>query len=310
MFRFQKEQEIINIAGVKIGGQPGELPTALAGTIFYTGHKIVENAEEGLFDRNAAEELVNIQEKNSDETGNPHLVHIFANTEKSMTRYIDFIADITDAPFIIDSPNPQTRMQASQYVTEIGVADRTVYNSINMSINEEEREALKSSDVDSSIILAFNAMNSSLEGRMELLDNGGSITDIGLIEMAEECGIVNILIDPSITPMGNGAGIALRMTLNAKAKWGYPVGSGIHNAPSAWSWLKGKKKEDSLVYKMCDIASTGLQQVAGGDFVLYGPIENAPYTFPLAAMGDIMIAEASDDLDIEPSRKHPINKLV
>ena len=33
MFRFQKEQEIVNIAGTKIGGQPGELPTALAGTI-------------------------------------------------------------------------------------------------------------------------------------------------------------------------------------------------------------------------------------------------------------------------------------
>ncbi len=34
MFKFQKEQEIVNIAGVKVGGQPGELPNVLAGTIF------------------------------------------------------------------------------------------------------------------------------------------------------------------------------------------------------------------------------------------------------------------------------------
>ena len=39
MFKFQKEQEIVNIAGVKIGGQPGELPTVLAGTIFYDKHE-------------------------------------------------------------------------------------------------------------------------------------------------------------------------------------------------------------------------------------------------------------------------------
>lgn len=35
MFKFQKEQEIANIAGIKVGGQPGELPTVLAGTIFF-----------------------------------------------------------------------------------------------------------------------------------------------------------------------------------------------------------------------------------------------------------------------------------
>jgi len=310
MFRFQKEQEIVNIAGVKIGGQPGELPTALAGTIFYQDHKIVDDAVAGVFNRTAAETLINIQESNSDETGNPHLVHIFGNTVESICNYIDFVVDITDAPFLIDSPEAAVRMHAIEYVTDIGLADKTIYNSINMSITEDERQALKRSDVDSSILLGFNAMNSSLDGRMALLENGGGVMETGLVDIAGECGITNILIDPSITPMGDGAGIALRMSLTAKAKWGYPVGSGIHNAPSAWNWLNSKRKEDPLIYRICDIGSTCLQQAAAGDFVLYGPIENAPYTFPLAAMGDIMIAEATADLDIEPSGTHPINILV
>ena len=35
MMSFSKEQKIIEIGGLKLGGQPGELPTALFGTVFY-----------------------------------------------------------------------------------------------------------------------------------------------------------------------------------------------------------------------------------------------------------------------------------
>ena len=135
MFKFQKEQEIVNIAGVKIGGQPGELPTVLAGTIFYNKHEIVEDAAKGLFDRAAAEKLVNLQETGSEETGNPHIVHIFGTTRKSITRYIDFVTEISEAPFLIDSPEGAVRAYAAEYVSEVGLADKAIYNSINMSIN-------------------------------------------------------------------------------------------------------------------------------------------------------------------------------
>jgi len=202
------------------------------------------------------------------------------------------------------------RSHAAEYVSEIGLADRTIYNSINLSINASEIEALALSDIDSSIILGFNAMDSTLQGRMELLENGAGLLEEGLLSIADSCGIVNKLIDPSITPIGNGAGVALRMTITAKAKWGHPTGSGIHNAPSAWNWLNRKKEENPILYKICDIGSTCLQQAAAGDFILYGPIEYAPYIFPMAAMSDIMIAEAVADLEIEPVSRHPINLLV
>ena len=310
MFKFQKEQEIVNIAGVKVGGQPGELPTVLAGTIFYDKHEIVEDVAKGLFDRTAAEELINLQEASSEETGNPHIIHIFGTTPKSITRYIDFVTEISEAPFLIDSPEGAVRSHAAEYVSEIGLADRAIYNSINLSINASEIEALALSDIDSSIILGFNAMDSTLQGRMELLENGAGLLEEGLLSIADNCGIVNKLIDPSITPIGNGAGVALRMTITAKAKWGHPTGSGIHNAPSAWNWLNRKKEKNPILYKICDIGSTCLQQAAAGDFILYGPIEYAPYVFPMAAMSDIMIAEAVADLDIEPASRHPINLLV
>jgi tetrahydromethanopterin S-methyltransferase subunit H len=310
MFKFQKEQEIVNIAGVKIGGQPGELPTVLAGTIFYDKHDIVKDVARGLFDRDAAEKLINLQELSAEETGNPHIIHIFGTTPESITRYIDFVAEISEAPFLIDSPEGTVRSHAAEYVSEIGLADKAIYNSINMSINSSEIEALALSDIDSSIILGFNATDSSLRGRMEMLENGAGLLEEGLLSIADRCGIINKLIDPSITPMGNGAGVALKMTITAKAKWGHPTGSGIHNAPSAWNWLNKKKEKDPILYKICDVGSTCLQQAAAGDFILYGPIEHAPYIFPMAAMSDIMISEAVADLDIEPASRHPVNLLV
>ena len=310
MFRFQKEQEIVDIAGVKIGGQPGELPTVLAGTIFYPNHTIVEDEDKGTFDEGKAESLINMQTTSAEETGNPCMVHIFASSKSSIKKYIDFVSEITEAPFLIDSIESSVRMEGIRYVTEIGLADRAINNSINMGITDDEKNTLKDSDVDSSIVMGFNAMDSSLEGRIALLENGGSVAEKGLLQIAEDCGISKILIDPSVTPIGNGAGIALRMTLVAKAKWGHPVGSGIHNAPLSWDWLRNKKKEDVMVYRTCDIGSIGLQLIAAGDFVLYGPIESAPYAFPMAAMADIMIAEAAADFEIIPSEEHPINRLI
>ena len=37
MFSFTKEQEILDISGIKIGGQPGLYPTVLFGGLFFKG---------------------------------------------------------------------------------------------------------------------------------------------------------------------------------------------------------------------------------------------------------------------------------
>ncbi|MDP3035576.1 MAG: tetrahydromethanopterin S-methyltransferase subunit H, partial [Methanobacteriaceae archaeon] len=68
MFRFDKEQVVIDVAGVKVGGQPGEYPTVLAGTIFYGGHKIISDEKAGVFDKDAAEALIKTMEEMSDVT--------------------------------------------------------------------------------------------------------------------------------------------------------------------------------------------------------------------------------------------------
>ncbi|GLI11652.1 tetrahydromethanopterin S-methyltransferase subunit H [Methanobrevibacter arboriphilus] len=310
MFRFDKEQEVLDIAGVNIGGQPGEYPTVLAGTIFYGGHNIISDEKAGVFDKDAAEERIKTMEEMMDVTGNPCLVQVFGQTEEALVKYLEFVGDISDAPFLIDSTSGEARMAGAKYATEAGLSERVIYNSINMAAEAEEIEAVKESDISASIVLGFNPMNATVEGKIGIWEDGDGTIDQGLLQMSEECGITKPLMDTAVTPLGQGAGVAARTSFAVKSKWGLPVGSGIHNVPSAWDWLREYKKEHKEAWPVCDIGSNIVQQMVGGDFVLFGPIENAKIAFPACAMADIFIAEAAKDMGTEPVEDHPINKIL
>ena len=307
MFRFKREQSVVNLAGVRMGGQPGELASVLCGTIFYQGHKIVEDEERGLFDRAAAESLVSRQAELSDETGCPSVLHIYARSSEAFSRYLDFIEKVWSGPFIIDSADPVTRMAAAAMVSELGYADKAIYNSISLATDEAEAQAIRDSELDSAIILAYNPTQPGVEGSLAVLETGGAAREKGLLEAARDMGIKNMLIDPAVLPLGSGAGAALRFSVAAKARLGLPVGSGIHNAVSSWPWLAGR---DAAAKRGCDAAAAAMQLLSAADFLLYGPIEMAEIIFPAAAMADILVAEAVRDLEIEPVDTHPLHRLV
>ncbi len=307
MYRFKREQSVVNIGGIRLGGQPGEYPTVLCGTIFYQGHKIVGDEDNGIFHREKAEILVNRQSELSEETGIPTMLHIYARTARAFDRYLSFADETWSGPLIIDSADPAVRTNMASLVSELGFADKTVYNSISLGTPDDEADALLRSEIDSAIILAYNPSDSSVDGCMNALENGGSVKKQGLLSLARDLGMTNLMIDPGVVPLGSGAGSSLRFSVVAKAKLGLPVGSGIHNAVSAWQWLKSKSIMEK---KCCDAAAAAMQLLAAGDFLLYGPIENADFIFPVAAMADILVAEAVHDLDIWPVPKHPLNMLV
>jgi len=307
VFRFKREQSVVNVGGIKLGGQPGENATVLCGTIFYQGHKIVQDEEQGAFDRAAAERLIARQAELSEETGTPAVLHLYARTIEALERYLAF-ADLTWAgPIIVDSADAAVRAGAAALVSELGYADKTIYNSISVATSRMEAQAIKESEVDSAILLAYNPTDCRVDGMLQVLEGGAAMAEKGLIPLAEDLGITNKLIDPGVVPMGSGAGASLRFSTVAKAKLALPVGSGIHNAVSAWPWLRQK---DKATKKCCDGAASAMQILAAGDFLLYGPIENAEFIFPAAAMADILVAEAVRDLDNEPAANHPIHRLV
>jgi len=311
MFVFEKEQYIYNIGGAKIGGTPGERATALAGTIFYDGHKLVENHSEGIFDKKTAKALIVRQDEMSDITGNPSIIHVFASSEKAMLRYLDFVSEISQAPIIIDSNDADVRIAGLVYAEESGLLDRMIYNSLNISITNQEIEKLTEQPPDSAIILAFNPQDPSVAGRRAVLENGVLELKQGLISIASDIGITKPIIDTASTSMGAGAGPSVAFAFVAKTLYGLPTGSGIHNVPSSWPWLKKFKKINKDAFKTCDVASNAIAQMLGVDLLLYGPIKSAERVFPVAAMSDILSAEtAKYEFGIEPSDDHPYRKLL
>ena len=312
MFKFDKEQTVFDFAGVKMGGQPGEYPTVLAGTIFYGGHNIINDELTGDFDPARAETLLNDMITISETTGNPCIAQVFGQTEEAIVKYIEFVGEQCELPFLIDSTSGDARVAGAQYTDEVGLTERAIYNSINMAADKSELEALKETNINASILLGFNPMNATVEGKIAMWENGDDgAYEKGLLEVADECGINKFMMDTAVTPLGQGAGVAGRTSFAEKAKWGYPVGSGIHNVPSAWDWLRDYKKEGHKdAFTVCDIGANILQVMCGGDFVLFGPIDNASIAFPAIAQTDMFIAEAAADLGTEAVESHPMNNLL
>ncbi len=311
MFVFEKEQIIHNIGEIKIGGSPGEVPTVLAGTIFYDNHKIVENARDGIFDEKAAHQLLVKQHEMAEATGNPELVHIFAESSTAMSKYIEFVSEHSDAPFLIDSSDSDVRLDGLRFAEEVGLLDKAIYNSINVSIAENEIESLREMPPESAIVLSYNPQDSTIAGRRAVLEKGALNQNKGLLDLCKELGISKPLIDTSMTALGSGAGSAVAFTFVSKTLYGLPTGCGIHNAVSSWPWIRKLKKTNDEAYHAADVASNLIVQTLGADYILYGPIENADRVFPIVAMGDILSAESTYlEFGVEPGPEHPFKKLV
>ncbi|MDY2745231.1 MAG: tetrahydromethanopterin S-methyltransferase subunit H, partial [Methanosphaera sp.] len=75
-------------------------------------------------------------------------------------------------------------------------------------------------------------------------------------------------------------------------------------------WIKKYKKEYPEVWPVCDVGANIVQQMAGGDFVLFGPIENTRKAFTACAMTDMFIAEANEAIGINPIDSHPYKNLL
>lgn len=269
MFRFKTEQKTFEIGGVRVGGQPGALPTVLVGSIFYDRHKIVTDERKGVFDRDAAETLIRRQEELGDKTGNPALLDIVGSTPEAIRQYIDFVAGMTEKPFLIDSPGADVKIAAIEYAKEVGLEKRIIYNSVSMETKENEFEALKKNGIEAAILLAYTRDIMRSRAREEVVEK--------IAPELEEVGVTKILVDsfvmdvPSLTPASKAA-------LEIKSHSGLPCGSAAHNAVSTWKGLKNMLGKGAV--RSADLIANLMPVVFGADFLLYGPIEACEYVFP------------------------------
>jgi len=294
LWRFEREQKAFEVGGVRIGGDPGTRPTVLVGSIFYRGHGIVTDELRGEFDRREAEALIKTQEEFSDRTGNPCMLDVVGASSEALVKALDFAAGASSCPLLMDGVSPPIRVDALGYVEEAGLSGRVVYNCITPEYKPPELEALARSSVDCAVLLAYNTRDFTTRGRLEAIR--------GLIPPILEAGVGKILVDTCVLDIPS-LGSACRAILEAKSELGYPAGCGAHNAIGTWRGLRTKMGRQARSPGMA--VACALPVAAGGDFVLYGPIDEAPSIFPAVALADAAYSQLALEEGRRPDRSHP-----
>jgi tetrahydromethanopterin S-methyltransferase subunit H len=300
MFKFNTEQKVYEVGRIKIGGQPGELPTVLIGSIFWLGQKMVTDANQGLFDAKQAEDIINNMETLSDLTGVPFVLDIVGTTAEAFDKYLAFVAKHTEAPFLLDAMSPRTRMQSAEIVKNAGLEDRCIYNSFYKGVSKVEAAKVKECGITASIVLADNPKDNSLEGKMQVLEEA--------LALAAEGGITKPLIDTAIPAFEPEMGTAVRAIPKIKEKYGHPTGLGTGNVVTTMGWVKANVAKEARLGTRT--ATNAIMQTVGANWLMFGPAEQSDYVFPAVAIVDTYVASAMGDLGIRPlHEQHPIYKI-
>ena len=299
MFKFDTEQKVFDIGGVKIGGQPGQYPTAMIGSIFYHGDKAVLDEKNGTFNKEKIEALIQQAAEISEKTGNPNIIDVVGAWPDALVKYIDFVVDKTDSPFLIDGTTPEVRVAGIKHVKEVGLTDRALYNTIMPGYRQDEINALGEFSVKSAILLTFNPKMPTIGGRLEVLKD--------LVKVAEEAHVEKPIVDTAILDVPD-PGPAAKTIFLVKKTYGLPAGCGVHNAIDRWHQ---RKKMDPTRYHMSSAVAFTSTIMMGANFLLYGPLSKAPQVFPTIALADAYVAYSMrQEYGIGPAVKnHPLTRI-
>ncbi|MHA1965297.1 MAG: tetrahydromethanopterin S-methyltransferase subunit H family protein [Candidatus Thorarchaeota archaeon] len=296
MLEYGVEQKTMKIGDVRIGGPLGRIPTVLIPSIFYTKDLLVINAETGDFDKSATEDMLIMLAGLTEKTGISTMLDVVATTTESMEKYLQYLVDNTEFPLLIDgSDSLEVNTAGIRYAKDSGFLDRVIINSLTPESKDGLFDVVKETGLSNALLLTFNSASlASSSKRVELADT--------LILRAHAAGVSNILIDTGVMDLPT-LGIACKTQHILKDKYGYPVGSGAHNAVSTWVGLVPKFGKDAK--KPAMVGSSLMPVSLGADFVLMGPAKDAPIVYPSVAMIDVALSGILIEERIRPEKPHP-----
>ncbi|MEE9203241.1 MAG: tetrahydromethanopterin S-methyltransferase subunit H [Dehalococcoidia bacterium] len=302
MLRLEREQQVCRIGGVAVGGQPGENPPVLIGSLFHKGDRLLHRRLEHDFDRAGARDLLKRQEELSRQTGIPSMVDIVGNTGDELKAYIDFVAGATTVPFCLDAWKLQPRLEAARYAAGLGLLDRVIYNSVSPWSEDIEREAagLAEIGVKHVVLVAFDPEDQMPAGRLGCLER--------LLKALEGVPLESILVDTSVMnlPATAFCSLANRMV---KERYGLPAGSAPANG--TYMWKEARQTWGGAGFAGVDTAVHAVASVLWHDFLFYGPLVAAGRMFPAvaaaAAVQSTLIYGEGGPLPSSP--EHPLNRL-
>ncbi len=300
MLRYDSEQKVCRIGGIKVGGQPGENPPLLIGNMFQKGDTLLESRKERKFNQKEARERIREMERLSRETGLPGMVAMVANTPDEMKAYVDFFISVTDMPFAIDIWMPKTRLAAARYVAELGLQDRLLYNSITPWDEDIEGQVLelKELGIKHVVIQAFDMEDKGPNGRIKSLSR--------LLPLVEKGNFQSILVDTAVMSLPFTA-FSLMANRLVKRKFGLPVGCAPANGTYMWRKSAGAAGKSS--FPAVDAAIEAIAAMES-DFIFYGPMTGTSRVFSAVAAATALLSTLSYAEGAPlPGANHPLSRL-
>jgi tetrahydromethanopterin S-methyltransferase subunit H len=279
MFRFEKEQKVFDFAGTKIGGQPGDNPPLLIASMFHNKDRILVDRK-GNFDRQKAREMIKKQEELSSSTGLPAMVAMVANTPEEARIYIDFYLETTSMPFGIDMWVADKRAKATEYIAQLGVQDKFLYNSITPWDKDIRGQVDKLLDlgIKHVVVQAFDDADQTPSGRLRSLEH---ILSQGADRFE------TVIVDTSVMNLP-ATSLSLHANRLIKGKTGLPCGGAYSNGTHMWKEAKEIWGLDG--FRAMDAVVQGMSSALWSDFNFYGPIVTAPRIFPAVATAHILLS--------------------
>ena len=279
MFRFKKDQKVFTLAGMKVGGQPGDNPPLLIASMFHNKDRIVTDRK-GNFDRVKAAELIKTQETLSASTGIPSMVAMVANSAEEAKIYIDFFRETTKMPFGIDMWVAEKRAQATEYIAKLGLQDQFLYNSITPWDKDIKGQVQKLKDlgIKHVVVQAFDDQDQSPAGRLRSLEN--------ILSQGADS-FETIIVDTSVMNLP-ATSFSLAANRLIKEKLGLPCGGAYSNGTHMWKDAKTIWSLDG--FKAMDAVVQGMSSAIWSDLNFYGPIVTAPRIFPAVAAAQVLLS--------------------
>ncbi|MFQ6014298.1 MAG: tetrahydromethanopterin S-methyltransferase [Anaerolineae bacterium] len=303
MFRFDRRQKVWSIAGIKVGGQPGENPPLLMANMFQRGDKLLKSRKKLLFDRVKARERIRELEAMSSATGVPALVGLVAPTLEEMRAYSElFLGESDKLPFGIDTWTEKARRQAARYVAEIGMQERFLYNSITAWDEDipDQVQELKDLGIKHVILQPFDMEDKRASGRIKSLRQ--------MLEVVHEGDFESVLVDTTVMNLP-AHGFSLTANRLVKEEFGLPAG----NAPAngSYMWKECLLQWGARAFRGMDAGLHALSVVLWSDWLIYGPMTGTKRIFAAvaAATAVLSIMAYEEGAPLPESESHPLNLL-
>ncbi|TFF87252.1 MAG: hypothetical protein EU548_10565 [Promethearchaeota archaeon] len=299
MLHFEKEQKTLQIGNLRIGGQPGENPITMVGSVFYKNHAALLDEKTGEFDKKIVEQEVNEFLTLADETNMQTIIDVVGGYGDALIKECEYIASITECPFLVDGLNDTSRVPAMKGLGEIGLLDRAILNSIDENTNENTIKELKQIGVKNAVLLTFGTRYIFPKQKVKLLTEK-------LIPAAEQAGIENYIVDTAVLDLPSIC-INVETTRLIKSQLGLPTGFAPANA--IYGWKFGKKYGESA---RCGAIASIMAYCAdaGSDYILFGGVKFAKCVVPsMALISGINSYYQKRILRNKISEKTPLKKI-